>query len=422
VQRAGVAIDDVRVYVPAHDLDVEIGGSGGGYVDSAPAGIDCGTGRPACSITSSGEVVLTAHSDADSSFAGFTGCDAAGMTCAVTLDQARSVTATFDLLPHAPLAIADAYTADEELPRVVDAPGVLVNDSDRNDDPLTAELVTGPAHGTLELRPDGSFTYVSERDYHGLDSFTYRASDGDLESEPATVTLDVGPIEDAVDAQDDAFVTAEDTALRVDAPGLLGNDRDPDGDPLTAALESEPEHGSVELSPDGSFVYTPDPDFSGSDSFVYRASDSQPATVTIAVAPVDDAPAPGGVLPATASDVAAISDLELGSRCVRRNAAGRVRVPMSMTLSQPGTVRVRVDRAVGSRGRSSCPRANPVRNQRFRRVATFRPVARVRAASVPREVMLDLRLRPGLYRLTVRVLLEDGRVSPPARRFLRVVG
>jgi hypothetical protein len=135
----------------------------------------------------------------------------------------------------------------------------------------------------------------------------------------------------------------------------------------------------------------------------------------------EDVP-PGDVLPSTASDVAAISDLQLGSRCVRRTATGRVRVPMTMTLSQPGAVRVRVDRAVGSRARSSCPRANPGRNQRFRRVATFRPVAKVRAASVARQVVLDLRLRPGLYRLTVRVKLADGRLSSPVRRFLRVVG
>ena len=81
---------------------------------------------------------------------------------------------------------------------------------------------------------------------------------------------------------------------------------------------------------------------------------------------------------------------------------------------------MRVDRAVGSRARRSCPRANPERNQRFRRVATFRPVAKVRAA-VPKQVMLELKLRPGLHRLTVRVRFEDGTLSPPVRRFLRVV-
>jgi hypothetical protein len=89
-----------------------------------------------------------------------------------------------------------------------------------------------------------------------------------------------------------------------------------------------------------------------------------------------------------------------------------------MRMAQSGPVRVRVDRAVGSRGRSSCPRANPGRNLRFRRVATFRKVTRVRAqtAAARRRVELDLRLRPGLYRLTVRA----GDTS--LRRFLRVVG
>ncbi len=182
------------------------------------------------------------------------------------------------------------------------------------------------------------------------------------------------------------------------------------------------------MRPDGSLTYTPERDFNGTDTFVYRAGHAnewQTASVTVEVAAVDDAPAaspPADVTPATSAEEPAISDLRLGSRCVRRSSTGRVRVPMTMQLAQPGTVRVRVDRAVGSRGRTTCPRANPDRNQRYRRVASFRPVAKVRAAAVPRQVMLDLRLRPGLYRLTVRVQLEDGRLSPPVRRFLRVVG
>jgi hypothetical protein len=228
-------------------------------------------------------------------------------------------------------------------------------------------------------------------------------------------------------AEADAYETDEELPLSVDAPGVLAND----GDATAAALESGPQHGRLELGADGSFTYTPDRDYHGTDSFTYRArgtsAASEPATVTIEVAPVEDAPPASPpadeVAPATAAEQPlAISDLQLGARCVRRSSTGRVRVPMTMTLSQPGAVRVRVDRAVGSRSRSSCPRANPERNQRFRRVATFRPVAKVRAAAVPKHVMLDLRLRPGLYRLTVRVQLEDGTLSPPVRSFLRIVG
>jgi subtilisin-like proprotein convertase family protein len=169
------------------------------------------------------------------------------------------------------------------------------------------------------------------------------------------------------------------------------------------------------------FHLASDADFEGRGVAIDDVRVHQP----VPVAPVEDPPAaspPAGVVPAAAAEELAISDLRLGSRCVRRTSTGRVRVPLFMRLAQPGAVRVRVDRAVGSGNRSTCPRANPERNQRFRRVATFRPVAKVRAASVPRRVELDLRLRPGLYRLTVRVRTADGRLSPAVRRFLRVVG
>jgi subtilisin-like proprotein convertase family protein len=225
----------------------------------------------------------------------------------------------------------------------------------------------------------------------------------------------------------DAYETDEDAPLTVDAPGVLGND----GDATAAALESGPGHGRLELRPDGSFTYAPDRDYHGTDSFTYRATanglGSEPVTVTIEVRAVEDPSPPATAAPAAPAEPAAlapaaaapaISDLQLEARCVRRSASGRVRVGMTMRLARPGAVRVRVDRAVGSRGRRPCPQANPERNLRFRRVATFRKVTRVRAqtAAVTRRVALDLRLRPGLYRLTVRV----GDTS--LRRFLRVVG
>jgi VCBS repeat-containing protein len=95
-------------------------------------------------------------------------------------------------------------------------------------------------------------------------------------------------------AADDAYSTPEDTPLTEAAPGVLGNDTDPDGDPLTAALESGPSHGTVTLNADGSFDYTSDADFNSTDTFTYKANDgtadSNIATVTITVIPVNDAP------------------------------------------------------------------------------------------------------------------------------------
>ena len=98
------------------------------------------------------------------------------------------------------------------------------------------------------------------------------------------MTITVSAVNDAPTAADDAYSTAEDTALTVAAPGVLGNDSDPDGDPLSAVLGSGPSHGTLTLNANGSFTYTPAANFNGSDSFTYRASDgtltSNLATVT----------------------------------------------------------------------------------------------------------------------------------------------
>ena len=74
---------------------------------------------------------------------------------------------------------------------IIPAPGVLANDSDPNGDPLTAIMVIGPAHGTVTLNPNGSFTYTPVASYVGSDSFTYRANDGLSNSNTAIVYLNV---------------------------------------------------------------------------------------------------------------------------------------------------------------------------------------------------------------------------------------
>src|SRR5204863_219821 len=95
----------------------------------------------------------------------------------------------------------------------VGAPGVLSNDSDVDGDSLTAVLVTGPSHGTLTLNANGSFTYTPSSNYNGSDSFTYRANDGQANSNLATAALTITAVNDAPAAVNDAYTTAEDTAL-----------------------------------------------------------------------------------------------------------------------------------------------------------------------------------------------------------------
>ena len=79
----------------------------------------------------------------------------------------------------------------------MNAPGVLGDDSDPDDDPLSAVLVSGPSHGTLTLNGNGSFRYTPAGNFTGSDSFSYRANDGTLTSNPATVTISVTAVNDS---------------------------------------------------------------------------------------------------------------------------------------------------------------------------------------------------------------------------------
>jgi VCBS repeat-containing protein len=206
-----------------------------------------------------------------------------------------SVTITVNAVNDAPVAGDNAYVTPEDTPLTVAAPGVMSNDSDVEGDPLTAVLDTGPASGALTLNADGSFTYTPAADFNGSDSFTYKANDGLLDSNTATVTITVGAVNDVPVAVDDAYTTDEDTALSIAAPGVLGNDTDVDIDSLTAVLVGGPANGTLTLNPNGSFIYTPNANFNGTDTFTYTANDgfldSNTATVTITVTPVNDAPA-----------------------------------------------------------------------------------------------------------------------------------
>ncbi|HEX5076793.1 MAG TPA: LamG-like jellyroll fold domain-containing protein, partial [Gemmatimonadaceae bacterium] len=93
----------------------------------------------------------------------------------------------------APVAVNDSYTTPESTPLTVAAPGVLANDTDADADVLSAALVSNVTHGTLSLAANGGFTYTPTAGYSGPDSFTYRANDGTVDSNTATVSLTVGP-------------------------------------------------------------------------------------------------------------------------------------------------------------------------------------------------------------------------------------
>ena len=199
-----------------------------------------------------------------------------------------------------PVAAADAYATSEDAPLTVSAPGVLANDTDADGDPLSAILVSGPSHGTLALQANGAFTYTPAAGFSGADSFSYKANDGSGDSNVAAVSIAIAPSTNAPDRQRRCSTpTNEDTLLTVTAPGVLANDSDPLGRPLTAILVRGPLHGTLtKFAANGSFKYKPALNFNGTDTLVYRAAAgadrSADTTVTIAVAPVNDAPGGGG--------------------------------------------------------------------------------------------------------------------------------
>ncbi|MFH1725630.1 MAG: Ig-like domain-containing protein [Elusimicrobiota bacterium] len=187
-----------------------------------------------------------------------------------------------------PVANADNYAVDEDQTLEAAAPGVLGNDTDPDGNALKAILVSGASRGTLALNQDGSFGYTPGPDFNGADGFTYKANDGTVDSNVATVAITVSAVNDPPVADDQAVTTPEDTPVAVT---LTASDVETSA--LTYAIGSGPSHGSLSGAPPN-VVYTPDPDYNGPDSFTFTANDgtadSNAATVAITVTPVNDAP------------------------------------------------------------------------------------------------------------------------------------
>jgi len=185
-----------------------------------------------------------------------------------------------------PVAVADDYEMPMDSTLIVDAPGVLGNDTGSTGATLTADLVTDVDFGALTLDEDGSFSYTPPTaGWTGTATFDYRACDGSVCSEAVSVTIEVKV---RPTAEADAYQTPKNVTLNVDAiNGVLNNDTGADGATLTAKLVTDVTVGTLTLNTDGSFEYIPQTDMLGSVPFTYQACDgevcSEPVTVTIEV-------------------------------------------------------------------------------------------------------------------------------------------
>jgi VCBS repeat-containing protein len=187
-----------------------------------------------------------------------------------------------------PTATADSYDTAEDTELIVAAPGVLENDNDTDGDTMTAVWVSDPTHGNLTLNGNGSFNYTPDENYFGTDSFTYKANDGNADSNVVSVTIDISGADDPPVVNNQSVSTDEDDAVNITLTGS-----DVDGDGLTFTVLTDPAHGTLSGNPP-SLVYTPVENYVGTDSFTFQASDetsdSNVATVQITVNAVNDVP------------------------------------------------------------------------------------------------------------------------------------
>ncbi|MEH0786832.1 tandem-95 repeat protein [Vibrio alginolyticus] len=215
--------------------------------------------------------------------------DAAGNASDAVTD---TVTKRYDV---APTVVDDSFSTEEDTAKQFN---LLANDSDVNDDMVASSttIKTQPIKGQVSIS-NGVVTYTPNNNETGTDSFTYTVKDALLqESQEATVTVTIMAINDAPVAKALTINTDEDTASAAVSARSQAEDVE-DGIPTgDLSLVSLPQKGQVAIDQTvGTFVYTPNPNENGSDSFTYTIADSEggvslAATVSVNIGSVNDSP------------------------------------------------------------------------------------------------------------------------------------
>ncbi|WP_417348369.1 retention module-containing protein, partial [Ferrimonas sp.] len=194
-------------------------------------------------------------------------------------------------------SVNDAPVADDDTASTQEDSAVTLglsdlvdpNDTDLDGDSLVISGVANATNGSVVLNADGTVTFTPDANFNGQATFEYTISDGNGGFDTATVTIDVGAVDDLT-AADDSISTQEDTSV---SGSVAGNDSTTSGGSLSFALATDAANGSVTMNADGTYTYTPNDNYHGTDSFTYTVTDaasgeSSTQTVTITVGSVDD--------------------------------------------------------------------------------------------------------------------------------------
>ncbi len=180
-----------------------------------------------------------------------------------------------------PVAIDDDITTNEDVPF---QGNVALNDAPNAVTGNIWSVVQAPDHGTVVMSTDGKFTYTPAANYNGTDAFSYKLCDAEGDCDEAVVSVTIIPVDDQPIANDDLINFYLDGILN----GKVADNDVPSGDGSNVwTIMSQPANGTISFNQDGSFVYTPNLNFLGSDSFTYKLcdvdGDCDQATVTIVI-------------------------------------------------------------------------------------------------------------------------------------------
>ena len=178
---------------------------------------------------------------------------------------------------HAPVAYPQQVTTAEDT-----AKDIVLSGSDQDGDPITFLVVTSPTHGILGgIAPN--LVYTPTANYNGNDGFTFVANDGQVDSEPAEVSIEISPVNDAPVAEPQHVTTRGGVMVAIMLSGT-----DVDGDGLTFSVNTQPSHGMLSGEAPN-LMYMPAAGYLGEDEFTFVANDGEqdslPASVSITIDP-----------------------------------------------------------------------------------------------------------------------------------------